>query len=124
MTREELTEGNNLIASFMGWFTEEHQKGTWFVIDEPSVYVAYSIHNNYPHTDLPFHRDWNWLMKVTDKCWERQGQFEQGLDYFDDITIFSPIEDVWGACVEFIKYYSKRWYGEQLEILNSAPNIL
>jgi hypothetical protein len=68
LTQEEIKEGNEKIAKFLGWFQEEiGVKGTWFVIDGSAQYVAYSVHNNYPHRDLPFHRDWNYLMKAVTK---------------------------------------------------------
>lgn len=68
LTQKEITEGNEMIAKFIGWFQEEiGVKGTWHEIDGSAQYVAYSIHNNYPHRDLPFHRDWNYLMKAVIK---------------------------------------------------------
>ena len=62
--RDNIESGNEKIAKFLGWFQQEGQEGTWFVNDGTAIHVAYSIHNNYPHRDLPFHRDWNMLMDV------------------------------------------------------------
>ena len=68
--RENITSGNEKIAKFLGWFTEDDDDRpypTWFEISDSAKIVAYSIHNNYPHYELPFHRDWNMLWKVIEK---------------------------------------------------------
>jgi hypothetical protein len=68
--RDNIEIGNEKIAKFMGWFIEEDDNRaypTWFEIVDGCRYVAYSTHNNYPHMDLPFHRDWNMLWKVIEK---------------------------------------------------------
>lgn len=68
MTTPEITEGNKRIAKFLGWFQEEiGSKGTWYEIDGSAQYVAYSLHPSGQYNDLPFHRDWNYLMKAVTK---------------------------------------------------------
>lgn len=68
LTQKEIDEGNEKIAHFIGWFQEECSiSGTWYEILDVAKHVAYSVHNNYPHQDLPFHRDWNYLMKAVTK---------------------------------------------------------
>ena len=68
MTTPEITEGNKRIAKFLGWFQEEiGSKGTWYEIDGSAQYVAYSLHPSGKYNDLPFHRDWNYLMKAITK---------------------------------------------------------
>jgi len=71
LTQKEITEGNEKIAKFIGWFQDEVQSlfgsSTWYEINGSAKYVAYSIQSNYPHLDLPFHRDWNYLMKAVVK---------------------------------------------------------
>jgi len=63
-----INKGNEKIAKLLGWFQEELSiSGTWFEISDVAKYVVYSIHNNHPHQDLPFHRDWNYSMKVIEK---------------------------------------------------------
>jgi hypothetical protein len=70
LTQPEITEGNEKIAKFLGWYQEPDGQAamnvTWFENGEFAKYVAYSIHNT-GRTDLPFHRDWNWIMKVVTK---------------------------------------------------------
>lgn len=68
--RENIEIGNEKIAKFLGWFQDEDDDRiypTWYKISDSAKIVAYSIHNNYPHLDLPFHRDWNMLWKVIEK---------------------------------------------------------
>ncbi len=62
--RNEIPEGDKLIAEFLGWWQDSDQPDTWFKKLEYSIAVAYSIHSNYPHRDLPFHRSWEWIMSV------------------------------------------------------------
>ena len=113
--QQKIDEGNDIIAEFLGWF-KEGAEGTWYVNTDFAKYVAYSIHNNYPHRDLPFHRDWNALMPVLEKI--------EAMDY--DSSIIGKVvmitkdllngtenevflvgqtkrEAVWLACVEIIK---------------------
>ncbi len=63
-----IIEGNELLAQLLGWEKEiEGVEGVWYENVDYARYVAYSINSNYPHKDLPFHRDMNWLFKVVDK---------------------------------------------------------
>jgi len=66
--QQKINEGNEKIARLLGWYQEEPSiAGTWFEKTDVAIVVAYSIQNNYPHQDLPFHRDWNWMMKAIEK---------------------------------------------------------
>ena len=69
LTREQIKEGNDKLAKLMGWYQNPDGQldEIWFENTEFAKYVVYSIHNNYPHRDLPFYRDWNYLMKIVDK---------------------------------------------------------
>ncbi len=69
LTPKEIEEGNKKIAEFIGWFQEENNKYTWFEKGESAIYVAYSTrpYNSGHNDDLPFHRDWNYLMKAVTK---------------------------------------------------------
>ena len=59
-------ERDNIIAEYLGWF-QDGLPGSWYIQNDKANYVVYSVHNNYPHRDLPFSRDWNWMMKVLEK---------------------------------------------------------
>ena len=67
LTPKEITDGNEKIAKFLGWFQEDGNKYTWFEKGESAIYVAYSLFPSGLHHDLPFHRDWNYLMKAVTK---------------------------------------------------------
>jgi hypothetical protein len=109
------TYGNDVIAAYMGWFTEPHQEGSWFIKTDSAKYVIYSIHNNYPHKDLPFQRDWNAIMPVAKKVIEsyhdRRTEIFQALNAVD-------IEALWDALVDFIEWYNR---GEGWIEVNGYP---
>lgn len=135
ITQDKINEGNELIAKALGWFKEEGQEGTWFKISGNAQYVAYSIHNNYPHKDLPFHRDWNALYEVIEviESLEQGLAFDCGLSYMYSVDITrngstvqrnyttpkdsgiisrrntrdNRLENTWYVIVEFIKWYWK-----------------
>jgi hypothetical protein len=56
--------------------------------------------------EYPFHKDWNWLMPVIEKC-----KFTDKLAYKGSSIEYAlstlQIEAVWNACVAFIKWYNK-----------------
>ena len=74
---------NKLIAEFMG-------------IDYVNV-DAYQ---------LPYNKDWNWLMPVVEKCLTTGGK----VSFYDkrahDALLTCNIEEVYKAVVEFIKQYN------------------
>ena len=135
LTREQIKEGNEAIAKFMGWFQDiPGVDCTWFVIGDCAKYVAYSESTNYPHRDLPFHRDWNYLMKVIDKIgtvvYHREGDapewnwknhtsynnlFNQIFSVWlrnrfdthkEEFNLMNDLTSVWSGCVAYINYYN------------------
>ena len=57
---------NETIAKFLGWFKEDGQPETWFKIDDSAKYVVYSEYKD-PFKELPFHKDYNYLMEALEK---------------------------------------------------------
>lgn len=57
---------------------------------------------------MEYHSSWNWLMPVAKKCYKRQVELKEGLGFFNDISIFSEIDEVYFACIDFIKWYNKK----------------
>jgi len=134
LTREQIKEGNEKLAKLIGWYQEELSiSGTWWVNNDYAKYVAYSIHNNYPHQDLPFHRDWNYLMKVVDKIgtlvyrddhpeynWKThysyselftniftkwlRNHFEQHNNSFN---LMNDLTSIWCGCVAYVDWYEQ-----------------
>lgn len=114
-----IKEDNELIAKFLGWFQEDDREDTWFVKTDFAIHVAYSTINNYPYKDLPFHRDWNYLMKVVETIesidewvldiYGKNCEVEFGDNFtIDDITFKGDTkrQAVWLACGAFIKWYN------------------
>ena len=133
LTREQIKEGNEKLAKLLGWYQEESGvSDTWWENSDCAKYVAYSVHNNYPHKDLPFHRDWNYLMKVVDKIGTLLYQIEDAPDYnwkkhytlngllnhiwekwlrysFEEhkgeFNLMNDLESIWSACVAWYDWW-------------------
>ena len=134
LTKQQITEGNVKLAKLMGWYQNpDGQLGeVWFENTEFAKYVVYSIHNNYPHRDLPFHRDWNYLMKVVDKIgtivyhrdgdapdynwklhysyselfhhmWNKWMRLEQVKS--GEFNLMNDLESIWSGCVAYVDWY-------------------
>ena len=134
MIEETIITNNALIAEFMGYELDEDgcyllpgnlsqfrgsdhaewcsTKSITINWEDPSSIELYTSIGAYYWRISPYHLayegSWEWLMPVVNKCWKEQGRFGEGLGYFDTVTIFSPIEKVWGAVIEFVKYYNAR----------------
>lgn len=131
LTREQIKEGNEKLAKLIGWYQDEPSiSGTWWVNNDYAKYVAYSIHNNYPHQDLPFHRDWNYLMKVVDKIgslvyhdehpeynWKTHYSYSELFhnifqkwlrNRFDthkeEFNLMNDLESIWCGCVAYVDW--------------------
>jgi hypothetical protein len=66
-----INKGNKLIADFMGVYwndCDENYYSNCYLLDE----AMDTIENDFtPNDTLKFHRDWNWLMPVVIKCFEK-----------------------------------------------------
>lgn len=117
-----MKENDNQIAKFLGWFQDDNL-GTWFVNIEYATIVAYSIHNNYPHRDLPFSRDWNSIMHVVEKInathkdgivardlaytinYLLSGGYKFGIDtQLSSLTL--TLHNLYERCAMFCEYYN------------------
>jgi len=137
LTREQIKEGNEKLAKLIGWYQDEVQSlfgsETWWENSDCAKYVAYSIPNNYPYKDLPFHRDWNYLMKVVDKIgtivYHREGDasdynwkkhysyselfreiFNKWLrhrfeEHKEEFNLMNDLESIWSGCVAYVDWY-------------------
>ena len=138
LTREQIKEGNEKLAKILGWFQEETT--AWYVIDDCAKYIAYSEHSNYPHKDLPFLRDWNYLMKVVDKIgtlvYHREGDeptYNWKLHYSyselfhhmwnkwlrveqakkGEFNLMNDLTTIWSGCVAWVDSYNEDKKSEQ-----------
>lgn len=105
-------EGNELIASFMGW--------------EKTVNDNYWFPNLYPYAEdagettlgiemAKFHSDWNWLMDVVEKIQPTLdlptlGRAIEYLmsKYAGNISYLNSINDLWLAVVDYLKWYKNQ----------------
>ena len=97
---ENIIENNKLIAEFM-----EYPKHKIDFVGK-RLNFENSKHNTY-------HKDWNWLMKVVEKCLVGEAEYNEDeakkaiREIYESLCNIN-ISSVYNACVEFIK-----WYNEQ-----------
>ncbi len=99
MTAEE-TKGNKLIAVFMGMVPADNGNYFW---ETSEKIIGRKV------DDLQYHYSWEWLMPVIHECWEVTTEEERefkGLTLFE-LGLFTPIEELFAAVVEFIEWYNK-----------------
>ncbi len=84
-----------LMAEFMDY--------EWFEINKP--YIAVKNSNGAVH----FQTDWNDLMQVVEKCFKTKANYELHKKIEDALISNSEnrIQDVYNACVNFIKQLEK-----------------
>ena len=75
MTQSEIKKRNEAIAKMLGWFKEDGQPETWFAIIDSAKYVVYSEYKD-QFKELPFHKDWNYLMKAKEFI-EKEGEISR-----------------------------------------------
>jgi len=85
-------ENNKIIAEFMG-----------ITPNEAGVYHV-SKHKGYSLENLLYHTEWNWLMPVVEKIEQVHEGVPQELI---NLSLFSTIDEVYKAVVEFIKQYNQ-----------------
>jgi hypothetical protein len=88
-------ENNKLIAEFMGYEIIYRPNSNGFI--EISDTELCDV------DDLEYHKSWDWLMPVV----ERIEQVFQGVAYAEvHLSLYSTIDEVYQAVVEFIKEYN------------------
>jgi len=86
---------NKLIAEYMGL---KFDKGTMYNMG----YDVFGDGNLYRTHELQYHKDWNWLMPVIDKCYQ-----EHMSKRIANAVMTCDIDTTYKAVVEFIKEYNK-----------------
>lgn len=111
MTPEYIKRGNEIIAAFLGWFKEDGQPETWFVLTEHAKHVAYSEYND-PLRELNFHKSWDALMPVYQKISRLPSIGDIKFPISGPLGVYTNIkynipdrEKTYFAIVEFLKYY-------------------
>ena len=81
---------NELIAEFMGVVFHDDENQYY---DNNGLYIG---------EELRYHKDWNWLMPVIDKCYQ-----EHMSKRIANAVMTCDIDTTYKAVVEFIKEYNK-----------------
>jgi hypothetical protein len=98
--KTETLEGNKLIAEFDGW-TET----------KPHYGICKNLRGNRCDAsidsweDLQYHISWEWLMPVVQKI-IGIGKIHRKSTPVTDLTLETPINDVWEKCIQFIQWYN------------------
>ena len=122
MKEKEITEGNKLIAEFMGSSFKTYKKGH---IRKDSVTVCYFDDGMSPFSggvsieNLKYHSSWDWLMPVVEKIETidfvviiKQGECvivnnSGNTPKFIQQVSTTKIESIWLAVCEFIEWYNE-----------------
>lgn len=106
MSRKEILSGNRLIAEFTGFtYSPTDYLHRDFFTSQEEMYFP---------EELKYHSSWDWLMHVVERIWAITSC--RTLFYFEadeKLTIYSNIQssdakiEIWGAVVEFIKWYNE-----------------
>lgn len=114
------TEGNKLIAEFMGLKPQNSNDDRYF--DTPDRYYKYDvgeyrISNTCSPENMQYHKSWDWLMPVVEKIEQTKmasitihakNLAHISFNYRTDIFFNgSLIENTYDAVIEFIKWYNK-----------------
>lgn len=88
-------ENNKLIAEFMGLESDRYY---YTNADGSEDYV------DYQNDEMHFDTSWDWLMPVVEKIEQVHEGVPQELI---NLSLFSTIDEVYNAVIEFIKQYNK-----------------
>ena len=110
MTKEEILEGNKLIAEFMGYKQTssdkdfsffEHPDGKGIVLQSHHDYKRFDNHGLMELRGFVFHRSWDWLMpcigKISNECEE-----PEELDELKYALLCNDIETAWKFVVNYL----------------------
>lgn len=110
-------ENNKLLAEFLGWKTDKVEaiapKSLEVIIPFETVKDSFTT-SVFKHKDLKFHNDWNWLMLVVEKIFNCDMYHDMYIDYDSSmftsggIRLTTDINNVYGGCVEFVKWYKEQ----------------
>ena len=99
---------NKLIAEFMGAIgTPKYNPTEWDIYITGCLDVDSDDENAkhfYTPEEMKYHTSWDWLMPVVEKIEQVHEGVPQELI---NLSLFSTIDEVYKAVVEFIKQYNK-----------------
>ena len=103
------TEGNKLIAEFMGWEKSPYPNTPDKLYrDDDKNEKQLSIHVS----QLLYHSSWDWLMPVVQKIGEIDSEWlaDNRNEFIEPLmcaSIFTSIKSVWDYVVLFIQWYNE-----------------
>jgi hypothetical protein len=103
------TENNILLAEFLGLqLPYKNEKGNWeFMVQDAGLVSATNIEALYKFLRYDFATDWGLLMQVVEKISNIKG-FNDIENDLNNLKINAKIEDVYNACVSFVKWYNNQ----------------
>jgi hypothetical protein len=136
MTKGQISEGNKLIAEFMGYKyypyeapdnpsqqpkAKDYRPRGWIKGDPKYAYFSEKISGVQErghhwlcrsHRDLRYYNEWNWIMPVVKAIHNlpfESKEYAIIYEWVDDIVIRNyDIQQIWHAVVEFIKWQNQR----------------
>ena len=111
-----IVENNKLIAEFMGVFDKILSTGnihSWS--DAPFYYTTEDTKEKVIKNICKYSKydsDWNWLMKVVEKCLVGEAEYNEDeakkaiREIYESLCNIN-ISSVYNACVKFIKWYNE-----------------
>ena len=111
-----IVENNKLIAEFMGVFDKILSTGnihSWS--DAPFYYTTEDTKEKVIKNICKYSKydsDWNWLMKVVEKCLVGEAEYNEdeakkAIHEIYESLYNINISSVYNACVKFIKWYNE-----------------
>ena len=124
MKKEEITQGNKLIAEFMGAPGDLH----WLPQHkEPYIFqgVFYDYDEQFRSNELKYHLSWDWLIPVVKECWDIINTFDYDseeyfylteeifhIDYSLNEFMEADIKSVYERVIDFITWYNENYLNE------------
>jgi hypothetical protein len=99
---ENILENNRLIAEFLGQKSDKYEFPQFGYMNTKGDFIT-----EFNDSQLKFHKDWNWLMPVVEKISHLYDFFNIEND-LKDLRINANINDVYSACLSFVKHYNNQ----------------
>ena len=108
---DNIIENNKLIAEFLEWEFDdlsETFETPFLKLVDSHAFGDEQFSCKLQDFELEFHTDWNWLMKLVEKILQKCAEMDELEKYWEITDVMPYIDNVYSACVEFVK-----WYNEQ-----------
>lgn len=110
MDQSAINEGNALIAEFLGWKAECGIPDLYSV-PAPHAIQFHCEYTAYNPNEMKFHKDWNWLMELTNIIIYKNDCSDDGqslqLKLIREISYVRK-DCIYEAAVEFCKWHNER----------------